>query len=1289
MLCTLLVSYAHAQDNSVARIWVDELMRSIQLDAPRPTVHARDLFHVSAALYDAWAVYDTVAQPYLLGNTVGGFSAPFSGITWPDDMHAAREVTISYAAFRLLQHRALNSAGVETVLPRLFAVMDSLGYDPAYTAEDYLLGGAAALGNHIASQYIAFGLQDGSNELNGHANVLYQPLNFPLMPDQPGNPSMQYPDRWQPLLFNEVDELGQTTSLLRSFAAAEWGSVQPFALGLDQLAVLERDGVPWNVYLNPGPPALLNMSTVTGLDSPYKWGFCMNSIWQSHLRADGEVLWDTSPASMGNVNSYPTDQAGLEAFYDLFGGGDASTGHPVNPVTGQAYVPQWVDRGDHARALAEYWSHGLDGATTPERWFQFLLDAMDHPLFERRWMGEGPVLDAMEYDVKAFFTLGAALHDAAVAAWSNKAYHDHVRPISALRFMVGLGQSSDPQALNFQAGGIPLIPGFVEAVLSGDPLAGSNNEHVGKIKLYTYLGPGAVDDPTTEVAGVGWVLAENWMPYQDPGFVAPPDAGYVSGSSAFSRAAAEVLAAITGSEFFPGGMYAVALPQNTFLQNEMGPSQAMELQWATYFDAADACGLAQIWGGVNSPQNDMAGRRLGMQVGALAFDRARSLIEADRPRVIGVEPSREVSNRSHIGELLELAIIYDRPMDEDELPTLVFLGDDPFPSALEQVSFTWAEPHRAVLVANILDVAEEFPFIAIVIDGATAGGQEQATFLSVFPFILDTFTPYILETLPQDTLLNVAAIGDSALVFRLVLVEPCDTALTPDFVFQGAPEVSGLFEFDAVASAWEDELQYRAVFTLLPSEVDVPSVDVLVSNIRDRAGNPMEVQLLDDLFGLDLKAPQLQVAEASAPSLSLQNVGDQAWTLELGFDEAMSTASFPQVQFLNGDPFPNSLEVDPVLSQWLDDTSFQFRFTLMNADVEWPELDLLVSGFADIAGNPGVPFTSTNILTIDTRRPLVEDVQVSTQLLADADVGANALRATVVFDEPMDTTLIALVQATPAAGLLGSLVYAPALSGWFDELRFEAVFSLVDAGVDVDGAGVVVSFAKDRVGNTMTTVTVEDLFRVDTRNPELISLIADPEMVTDADLGAGRLVLTAVFDEPMSTVPGPVFGFEPAGPLSGSLVHEEAASSWTGANTFQAYFGVYAAPVSIPEVAVVLDLAQDAAGNAMEATSVDAVFGIQLSGVGIAEQHAPIVLRAFPNPVLSGAPLHIHGALPMGVTEFHVLDAQGRRVHGGQVVPGYSGGAIVAVQALAPGLYQLLMHAGPVRYTVRFVVEGG
>jgi hypothetical protein len=66
--------------HSVARQWNEALLQNIREDLARPPVQARNLFHASIALYDAWAVYDTVARPYLLGNTVGNYTCPFVGV---------------------------------------------------------------------------------------------------------------------------------------------------------------------------------------------------------------------------------------------------------------------------------------------------------------------------------------------------------------------------------------------------------------------------------------------------------------------------------------------------------------------------------------------------------------------------------------------------------------------------------------------------------------------------------------------------------------------------------------------------------------------------------------------------------------------------------------------------------------------------------------------------------------------------------------------------------------------------------------------------------------------------------------------------------------------------------------------------------------------------------------------------------------------------------------------------------------------------------------------------------
>jgi hypothetical protein len=76
-----------------------------------------------------------------------------------------------------------------------------------------------------------------------------------------------------------------------------------------------------------------------------------------------------------------------------------------------------------------------------------------------------------------------------------------------------------------------------------------------------------------------------------------------------------VLTAITGSPFFPGGIGNYRVSANTGLGFEQGPTAAVELQWGTYFDAADQAGLSRIWGGIHPPADDFAGRRVGSQCG--------------------------------------------------------------------------------------------------------------------------------------------------------------------------------------------------------------------------------------------------------------------------------------------------------------------------------------------------------------------------------------------------------------------------------------------------------------------------------------------------------------------------------------------------------------------------------------------------------------------------------------------------------------------------------------------------
>ena len=618
-------------DVSVARRWIEVLLESIRNDWARPTVHARNLFHVSAAMYDAWSAFGSTGSTWLLGRTVNENECAWEDRTNDEDaetIRSYREEAMSHVAYRLIQHRFELSPRASQIRLDIEAMMGFYGLDSKNDSTDWQGDTAAAIGNHIAGCYIDFGSSDGANEAEDYINQSYSPVNEALKPTDPGNPNITDYNRWQPLSLDEfVDQAGNpSTSSEPEFLSPEWGVVYPFALSDEDRSLYSRDDFEYWVYHDPGPPPYTG-----GVDSrdSYQWGFSLVSAWSGQLDPTDGVMWDISPATIGNITEYPEsdDYESYEHFFDRLEGGDPSTGYSRNPVTGEPYEEQRVPRGDYTRVLAEFWADGPDSETPPGHWFTILNEVNDHPDLDKRLGGLGPVLDDLEWDIKAYFALGGAMHDAAITAWGIKGWYDYLRPISAIRAMADLGQSTNPQGPNYHILGIPLVEGYIDLIGEDDALIGNNSENLNKIKVKAWRGPDFIDDPEEDAAGVGWILAENWWPYQRPTFVTPPFAGFVSGHSTYSRAAAEVLTALTGSEYFPGGMSGFEIEANEFLVFEDGPTVDMTLQWAKYYDASDQCSLSRIWGGIHPPADDIPGRLIGIDVGKDAWKLANEYFD--------------------------------------------------------------------------------------------------------------------------------------------------------------------------------------------------------------------------------------------------------------------------------------------------------------------------------------------------------------------------------------------------------------------------------------------------------------------------------------------------------------------------------------------------------------------------------------------------------------------------------------------------------------------------------------
>ena len=564
-------------ERSVARRWDEALLAAIRRDVPAPTTHSRNLFHVSAAMWDAWAAYDPTADGYL-----------FTEKHEAEDVRAAREAAISFAAFRVLLHRYTLATGLETTFAELTSAMESLCYRPDFTSTEG--DSPAAVGNRIAAAVIKAGREDGSLEQQRYVDMTYKPVNEPLVVSEPGT-VMHDATLWQPLA---LDRLVAQNGLpipgsVQGYVGPHWGRVTGFAL----------DPSPRGLPMDPGSPRL-------GLPEDQAFKRAALEVIRKSSELGGRQRIDIGPGALGDNPL----------------GSNAGNGHNVNPATGKPYAPNRVALGDYARVLAEFWADGPSSETPPGHWNVLANEVSDSPEMARRRIQSG-LADRLEWDVKLYFALNGAVHDAAIAAWGAKRVYETARPISMIRYMGAKGQSGDRTAPSYDPEGLPLVPGLVELVTPASSAPGQRHaalaDHVGEITVRGWRGPPG--DPAQR-AGVGWILASRWMPYQRATFVTPAFPGYVSGHSTFSRAAAEVMTSFTGSPYFPGGLFESRSPLGS-LDVERGPSQDVTLQAATYYDAADQAGVSRIYGGIHISEDDFAGRRIGSVCGKQALALAR------------------------------------------------------------------------------------------------------------------------------------------------------------------------------------------------------------------------------------------------------------------------------------------------------------------------------------------------------------------------------------------------------------------------------------------------------------------------------------------------------------------------------------------------------------------------------------------------------------------------------------------------------------------------------------------
>jgi hypothetical protein len=217
---------------------------------------------------------------------------------------------------------------------------------------------------------------------------------------------------------------------------------------------------------------------------------------------------------------------------------------------------------DRRKVIAEYWADGPRSELPPGHWVLFAKYVSDRDHH------------TLSQDVKMHFAMTNAVFDASIAVWGYKRQYDYIRPVSAVHYLF-----KDRPIIAWAGAGL----------------------------------------------GTGLIRGQDWRPYQAATVVTPPFQEYVSGHSAFSAAAAEVLKRYTGSDTF-GSSVTIAAGSSR-VEPGLVPAQDITLSWPTFSAAADEAGISRRYGGIHFVQGDLESRALGRKIGAQAYSLASDYIE--------------------------------------------------------------------------------------------------------------------------------------------------------------------------------------------------------------------------------------------------------------------------------------------------------------------------------------------------------------------------------------------------------------------------------------------------------------------------------------------------------------------------------------------------------------------------------------------------------------------------------------------------------------------------------------
>ncbi|MEW5825940.1 MAG: hypothetical protein AB1778_03840 [Candidatus Bipolaricaulota bacterium] len=527
-----------------------------------------------------------------------------------------------------------------------------------------------------------------------------------------------------------------------------------------------------------------------------------------------------------------------------------------------------------------------------------------------------------------------------------------------------------------------------------------------------------------------------------------------------------------------------------------------------------------------------------------------------------------------------ITVDFSEPMNTGIAPSLSF---NPAVATTLTLDLTsgWSDSDTYVARYDVADGNARLFDVAVDVSGAQdVAGNEQENYAPQIEFEVDTLNPTVSSVVASDALISDADTpGDASFTVTIDFDDAMNTGVVPTVSLN--PTVASTLSLDGT-SGWADANTYVARYDTADANVDVDSVTVDVSGVRDAAGNDQQDYTPVHEFAIDTLNPTVSIG-ANDVAIYDGDVGVDRFVVTATYSESMDPAVTPSLVFLPG---MATTFTNPSGAWSVGNTVYTWTYDVVDDGAAVADIDLMVSGAADVAGNTQILSVRSDYIDVDLRNPTVV-IAANDVAIYDGDVGVDRFAVTATFSEAMNPAVVPTLTFTPA---VATTLTNPSGAWSVGNTVYTWTYDVSDAGVTVADVDVTTSGGQDVAGNVQVSNTNTDYVDIDTQNPTVASVVASDTLITDADTpGDATFTITVDFSEAMNTGIAPTVSFSPVVAPTLTL---DGTSGWADADTYVARYDVADGNVDVNDVAVDVAGAQDAAGNGQQDYAAQNEFGI-------------------------------------------------------------------------------------------------